>query len=78
MNLYSIKPHDGEELYYATGNSFGQAVSKYKTRRSTESHKIEPPDGEPWPSWKDVPEPAKVVLVCMADRLVAGRDGSEQ
>lgn len=75
MNLYSIKPHDKDELYYATGNSFGQAVRKYKTRRSAESHSFMPPTAiEPWPDWKDVPDPSKVVLVCGPDLLLAGRE----
>jgi hypothetical protein len=69
MNLYSIKPHDGEALYYATGASFGQAVRKYKRRRKVA-------DDLNLMDWKDVPEPSKVVLVCAADRLIAGREDS--
>lgn len=76
MNLYSIKPHDKEDLYYATGTTFGQAVRKYKTRRKAESFEIGPPiTGEPWADWKDVPEPVKVVLVCESEHLIAGREG---
>jgi hypothetical protein len=73
MNLYSIKPHDGEELYYSVGNSYGQAVRKYKTRRKADASKE-----HIWKDWKSVPEPAKVVLVCMANRLITGKYGNEQ
>lgn len=66
MNLYSIKPHDGETLYYATGKSYGEAVRKYKIRRKTATD-LNLQD------WKDVPEPAKVVMVCDAKFLLAGR-----
>jgi hypothetical protein len=68
MNLYSIKPHDGDQLYYATGTTFGQAVRKYKTRRKVA-------DDLNLADWKDVPEPSKVVLVCGPELLIAGREG---
>ncbi len=70
MNLYGIKPHDDTtgDLYYVTGTTYGQAVRKYKTRRSAESP-------ETWPNWKDVPEPAKVALVSQGKFLIAGREG---
>lgn len=64
MNLYSIKPHDGETLYYATGKSYGEAVRKYKIKRTKDLMEDD---------WKKIPEPVKVVMVCDSKLLLAGR-----
>ncbi len=75
MNLYSIKPHDQNELRYVTATSYGNAVRRYKIRRAAESHETRPPmAAEPWPNWKDVPEPSKVVMVCDEQHLISGRE----
>lgn len=69
MNLYSIKPNEAEDtqdVYYVVAKTYGDAVRKYKRRRT--SQLAIPGD------WKNIKEPSKVVLVCGDRLLLAGRD----